>query len=160
MDRKRGVNMHIRKMTIGDYEKLYDIWLKSGNVLNEIDDSKAGLEKYLLRNPDTCFVAEENGEIIGSIMSGHDGRRGYIQHTSVLASERRKGVGAALVNRAVEALKKEGVIKVALVALAHNESGNKFWEKMGFKDERDIVIYRAKSLVEVKRINDGTDFKF
>jgi len=67
--------MNIRKMSIEDYEQIYDIWLKSGNGLNDIDDSKAGIQKYLTRNPNTCFVAEENGNIIGSIMSGHDGRK-------------------------------------------------------------------------------------
>ena len=130
--------MTIRNMTIDDYEQVYDIWLKSGNVLNEIDDSKTGLEKYLIRNPDTCFVAEDNGNIIGSIMSGHDGRRGYIQHTSVLAPERKKGVGAALVNNAIDALKSEGITKVSLLVFAHNEPGNKFWEKMGFATRTDV----------------------
>ena len=144
-------------MTIDDYDQVYDIWLKSGNGLNDIDDSKAGLEKYLLRNPGTCFIAEENGKIIGSIMSGHDGRRGYIQHTSVLAPERKKGVGTALVNYAVDALKSEGITKVALVVFAHNEPGNKFWEKAGFSTRSDLV-YRDKALIELKRINDEFEF--
>ena len=149
--------MNIRKMTIDDYEQIYNIWLESGNGLNDIDDSKAGIEKYLLRNPNTCYVVENNGNIIGSIMSGHDGRRGYIQHTSVLASERKKGVGKALVNSAVDALKSEGISKIALVVFAHNNPGNKFWEKMGFLTRTDL-IYRNKSLVELKRINDNFEF--
>jgi ribosomal protein S18 acetylase RimI-like enzyme len=148
---------YVRKMTINDYEQIYDIWIKSGNVLNEIDDSKTGLEKYLNRNPNTCFVAENSGKIIGSIMSGHDGRRGYIQHTSVLKSERKKGVGKALVNNAVEALRAEGITKVALVALASNKPGNLFWETMGFTNRKDLV-YRDKMLIEFKAIN--YDFKF
>ena len=149
--------MLIRNMIIEDYEQIYDIWLKSGNVLNDTDDSKAGLEKYLKRNPDTCFVAECNGKIIGSIMSGHDGRRGYIQHTSVLESERKKGIGAALVNAAVEALKAEGIIKIGLFALASNTPGNKFWGRMGFSERNDI-IYRDKKLTDIKEIN--REFKF
>ena len=149
--------MIIRKMTIDDYEQVYDIWLTSGNGLNDIDDSKSGIEKYLRRNPETCFVAEYNGNIVGSILSGHDGRRGFINHTSVLASERKKGVGTALVNAAVEALKSEGITKVALVVFAHNASGNQFWEKAGFKPRNDL-IYRDKALTDLKRIND--DFKF
>ena len=159
MDTKGEDNMQIRTMTIDDYEQVYDIWLKSGNVLNEIDDSKTGLEKYLLRNPDTCFVAEDGGRIIGSIMSGHDGRRGYIQHTSVLKSERKKGVGRALVNSAIDALKSKGIIKVALIALAHNKSGNQFWEKMGFENDNG-VIYRTKTLTEVTRVCNENGFNF
>lgn len=149
--------MQIRKMTIDDYEQVYDIWLKSGNGLNDIDDSKCGIEKYLRRNPDTCFVAENGMKIIGSILSGHDGRRGYISHTSVLASERKKGVGTALVNTAIDALKSEGITKVSLLVFTHNTPGNKFWDKRGFKLRND-ALYRDKAIIEVKRINDGFNF--
>jgi len=150
--------MQIRKMIIDDYEQVYDIWLKSGNGLNDIDDSKAGIKKYLLRNPNTCFVAEENGKIIGSIMSGHDGRRGFIGHTAVIESERKKGIGTILVNKTLDALKSEGITKVALLVFTQNQLGNKFWEKVGFTTRND-VIYRNKSIIEVKRINDDFNFK-
>ena len=149
--------MQIRKMTIDDYGQVYDIWLKSGNGLNDVDDTRAGIEKFLRRNPDTCFAAVDGGKIIGTILSGHDGHRGRISHTAVLESERKKGIGTALVNAAVDALKAEGITKVNLLVFAHNAPGNKFWMKMGFNDRSD-VIYRDKVLLEVKRINDG--FKF
>ncbi|MCL2157773.1 MAG: GNAT family N-acetyltransferase [Oscillospiraceae bacterium] len=149
--------MQIRKMTPGDYEQAYELWLESGNGLNDIDDSKSGIEKHLKRNPNTCFVAEENGKIIGAIMSGHDGRRGFIGHTAVIASERKRGIGTALANKAIEALKAEGITKVALLVFIDNGTGNKFWEKLGFNTRSD-VIYRDKPLIETKRINDG--FKF
>jgi len=150
--------MIIRKMTIDDYEQVYDIWLKSGNGLNDVDDSKAGIQKYLNRNPNTCFVAESDGKIIGSVLGGHDGRRGFINNMSVLASERKKGVGTALVNAVVDALKSEGITKVALVVFAHNTPGNAFWEKRGFKVRNDLV-YRDKALATLRRINDGFDFR-
>ncbi|MCL2373080.1 MAG: GNAT family N-acetyltransferase [Defluviitaleaceae bacterium] len=150
--------MNIRKMSIEDYEQIYDIWLISGNGLNDIDDSKAGIQKYLTRNPNTSFVAEENGNIIGSIMSGHDGRRGYIQHISVLPSKRNKCIGTLLVNSAIEALESDGITKVALVSFTHNNPGNNFWDKMGFWIRNDL-FYRDKSLIELKRINDGFDFQ-
>ena len=149
--------MHIRKMTIDDYEQVYDIWLKSGNGLNDTDDTKAGIEKFLRRNPETCFVAENDGNIIGTVLSGHDGHRGRISHTAVIAPERKKGVGTALVNAALDALKSEGITKVTLLVFAHNEPGNKFWKNIGF-NERSDVVYRDKTLIEVKRIND--EFKF
>ena len=150
--------MIIRKMIIADYEQAYDIWLKSGNGLNDIDDSRAGIEKFLRRNPETCFVAENDGNIIGAILSGHDGHRGRIGHTAVLASERKKGIGTALVNAALDALKSEGITKVTLLVFAHNAPGNAFWEKTGFK-LRDDLVYRDKALTELARINDGFDFE-
>ena len=85
--------MQIRNMLINDYEKVYDLWINTpGMGLNDIDDSREGIEKYLLRNPTTCFVAEKEGSIVGVILSGHDGRRGFIHHTAVCVSARSKGI--------------------------------------------------------------------
>ena len=74
----------IRKMLAADYEQAYILWLNTpGMGLNNIDDSKEGIEKILHRNPNTCFVAEQNNKLAGAILSGHDGRRGYIYHLAV-----------------------------------------------------------------------------
>lgn len=138
--------MNIRKMTINDYEDVYELWTNtSGMGMRSMDDSKEGIEKYLNRNPETCFVAEGENEIVGVILSGHDGRRGYIYHTSVKEEARNYGVGKALVNAAMEALRQEGINKVALVAFSTNELGNSFWEAQGFEERKDLV-YRNKSL--------------
>ena len=143
----------LRVMQIEDYEKVYDLWINTvGMGLNTTDDSKEGIEKYLLRNPNTCFVAEENGELIGVIMSGHDGRRGFIHHTTVRAEYRRKGIGKELVDSALAALEKEGIHKVALVAFEKNVLGNTFWEKIGFTVRNDLV-YRNKNIHELERID-------
>ena len=147
------MKMQIRKMTINDYDGVYRLWLNTpGMGLNTSDDSKEGIEKYLLRNPDTCFVAEKEGEIAGVIMSGHDGRRGYIHHTAVKSSERAQGVGRMLVENAMAALKKEGINKVALVVFDDNETGNSFWEKIGFA-ARDDLVYRNKNINQLTRID-------
>lgn len=143
----------IRIMQIEDYEKVYDLWINTvGMGLNTTDDSREGIEKYLLRNPNTCFVAEENGELIGVIMSGHDGRRGFIHHTTVRAEYRGKGIGKELVASALTALEKEGIHKVALVAFEKNVLGNTFWEKVGFTARNDLV-YRNKNIHELERID-------
>jgi ribosomal protein S18 acetylase RimI-like enzyme len=119
---------------------------------NDIDDSREGIERYLKRNPWTSFVAEASGEIIGSIMCGHDGRRGYIHHTCVDSRFRRNGIGARLVEAALGALKEEKVSKAALVVFASNEGGSAFWESMGFTTRPDLN-YRNRALVELKRID-------
>lgn len=145
--------MLIRNMTINDYEAIYDMWIHTpGMGLNDLDDSKDGIEKYLKRNPDTCFVAEENNRIVGVIMCGHDGRRGFVHHTVVVPEWRKKGLGEKLVYEALEALKREGIHKVALLVFGKNEIGNIFWEKMGFTDRTDI-IYRNKCLSEIVRMD-------
>ncbi len=145
--------MEIRKLTINDYEEIYDLWMSTpGMGLNDIDDSKAGIEKYLKRNPDTCFVAVMYGKIVGVILSGHDGRRGYIYHTAVSIASRNRGIGSALVDAALKALKDKGIHKVALVVFERNEIGNTFWEQKGFSTRGDLN-YKNKALKELNRID-------
>ena len=145
--------MQIRKMAIADYDNIYNLWVSCvGMGLNNLDDSKTGIEIFLKRNPDTCFVAEHENKVVGAIMVGNDGRRGYIYHTSVTPEYQRQGIGSKLVDIAIDALKKQGINKVALVVFAKNKDGNAFWEKQGFTVREDI-IYRNKSLVEMVRID-------
>ncbi len=145
--------MRIRKMLIGDYEKVYALWLSCpGMGLNNLDDSREGTDRFLKRNPDTCFVAEAEGEIIGVILAGSDGRRGYIYHTAVSPAHRRKGVARGLADAALEALRQNGINKAALVVFGRNEAGNAFWEDMGFTAREDLV-YRNKTLTEMIRID-------
>lgn len=143
----------IREMTIEDYDSVYDLWINTpGMGLNETDDSREGIERYLRRNPTTCFVAEEEGKTVGVIMAGHDGRRGYIHHTAVLPEYRNRGIARSLVEHAMDALDKEGINKVALVAFSHNGDGNAFWEKVGFTARGDLV-YRNKNIHDLVRID-------
>lgn len=146
--------MNIRKMMICDYDAVYALWMScAGMGLNNLDDSKDGIDKFLKRNPDTCFVAEIENKVIGVIIVGNDGRRGYIYHTAVNPQYRKQGIGHRLVDTAIQALKQHcGINKVALVVFAHNETGNAFWEKQGFTVREDLV-YRNKSLNEMIRID-------
>ncbi|MDR3173261.1 MAG: GNAT family N-acetyltransferase [Treponema sp.] len=140
--------MNIRNMTIDDYDAVHALWIAApGMGLNDLDDSREGIEKYLKRNPGTCFVAEEGGLILGVILSGHDGRRGYIHHTAVAALYRHRGIGKALLDAALGALRREGIHKAALVAFADNAAGNAFWEKNGFTT-REELIYRNRVITE------------
>jgi len=149
---QKGYDMVIRTMTINDYDLVYSLWLNTPNMgLNNLDDSKDGISTYLKRNPNTCFVAVKDGGIIGVILSGHDGRRGFIYHLAVKQSEQRRGVGTTLVISAMSALEREGINKVALVVMSKNERGNAFWERLGFTTRSDLV-YRNKAIAELTRI--------
>lgn len=143
--------MIIRKMVIDDYEEIYNLWIScSGMGLNNLDDSKNGIEKFLNRNPDTCFAALIDGKIVGTILVGNDGRRGYIYHTAVNPKYQRQGIGAGLVKASLNALKEQGINRVALVVFERNKSGNAFWESMGFS-VRDDLVYRNKTINEFIR---------
>lgn len=145
--------MNYRLMTISDYEAIYNLWINTpGMGLNSVDDSKDGIEKFLKRNSTTCFVAEEDSKIVGVIMAGNDGRRGYIYHTAVLSEFRGQHIAKTLVKKVMTALEKEGITKVALVAFEKNQNGNAFWEKIGFTVRNDL-IYRNKSIAQMERID-------
>ncbi len=145
--------VNIRVMSIDDYDGVYNLWINTpGMGLNTSDDSREGIAKYLKRNPTTSFVAEHEGTIIGVIMAGHDGRRGYIHHTAVLPTYRNQGIAKKLVDSAMSALDEEGINKVALVAFKKNELGNSFWENRGFTN-RDDLIYRNKNIHALDRID-------
>lgn len=145
--------MVIRKMTIQDYDNVYRLWMCcTGMGLNNLDDSREGIEKFLSRNPDTCLVAENGRGIIGAILVGNDGRRGYIYHTAVHPDCRKQGIGNKLVEKAMEELSALGIHKAALVVFARNEPGNSFWERQGFTTRNDLV-YRNKALTQLERID-------
>lgn len=131
-----------RVMTPDDWDGVAKVW-ENHEGTNPVDDSPEGFAKYLRSNPTTSFVAVDDGRIVGTILAGHDGRRGIFHHVSVLEEYRRQGVGKLLVENAVEALRKEGINKVLMVVFRHNENGNDFWEHMGFTVREDLV-YRNK----------------
>ena len=141
----------LRLMTTDDHEQAYALWHGLGGVgLRSLDDSEEGIVKFLYRNPTTCFVAVEDDKIIGTILCGHDGRRGYIYHLAVAEEYRRKGIASQLLLNACEALKKEGIHKAGMLVFKQNEAGNAFWDRYGW-DIRTDVYYRNLSLNEENR---------
>ena len=140
----------VRQVTIEDYDAIYELWNsteQSRCALNPVDDSREGIERYLKRNPNTCFAAVKDGRIIGVILTGHDGRRAIVHHLCVHPDCRRTGVAGQLVALAEEALKKEGIQKVFGLVFKDNEAANAFWEQQGYS-LRTNLNYRNKSLNE------------
>jgi ribosomal protein S18 acetylase RimI-like enzyme len=139
----------IRLFLLDDYEKVYALWEQTDGIgMRNLDDSREGIAKFMQRNPSTCFVYENDGEIVGAIMGGHDGRRGYIYHAVVRTDFRGQGIGIALLNAVCSALEDQGIYRAALVAKRTNESGAAFWKKQGW-EERDDLIYFNKSFNEL-----------
>ena len=138
----------LRQVTMDDYDAILDLWNsteQSRRALNPVDDSREGIERYLKRNPDTCFTAVRGDQVIGVILTGHDGRRGIIHHMCVHPDFRRMGIAARLVSTAEEALKQEGIQKVFCLVFTDNEAANAFWERQGYS-QRTNLNYRNKSL--------------
>ncbi len=129
-------------MTIEDYQGVHDLWMTiKGFAIRSIDDSREGVERFLKRNPATSVVAEENGEIVGSILCGHDGRRGCLYHVCVREDCRMRGIGKSMVVRCMEELEKEKISKVSLIAFTENDIGNAFWKEIGWTKREDLNYY-------------------
>lgn len=132
----------IRAMTIEDYDQLYQLWNRiQGLGIRSIDDSREGIERFLRRNPKNSVVAVEDGRVVGSILCGHDGRRGCFYHVCVEEGYRHRGIGTAMARAAMEQLQKEQINKVTLIAFRRNEIGNLFWNKEGFVHRMDLNYY-------------------
>lgn len=145
--------MTIRVMTMDDYDRVYALWMSCKNMgFNNLDDSREGIARYLARNPAASFVALEGEELVGVILGGHDGRRGFIHHMAAAESHRRRGIGSALVEHCLSALKEEGIHKAALLVFTYNEAGNAFLEKQGFTLREDLN-YRNRALTELIRMD-------
>ena len=135
-------NINIRLMTIEDYEQVKNLWMSiSGFGIRSIDDSYEGIDRFIKRNPDTSIVAEQDGEIVGSILCGHDGRTACFYHVCVRADKRRQGIGKSMAVAAMRQLHSEHVNKISLIAYKHNEVGNQFWHKAGWTLREDINTY-------------------
>lgn len=134
----------IRQMKIEDYEKVHNLWMEiHGFGIRSIDDSKEGVERFIRRNPATSMVAEEDGRIVGSILCGHDGRRGCLYHVCVQENYRKHGIGQKMVAACLEELKKEKINKVNLIAFQKNDVGNHFWQGLGWSYREDVNYYEC-----------------
>lgn len=120
-------DFQIRPMTIEDYDQVYRLWKEiKGFRLRSIDDSREGIERFLKRNPLTSVVAVKDGKIVGDVLCGHDGRQGSFYHVCVHEGCRKQGIGSAMVEYAMDALRKEGINRITLIAFRTNKGGNEF----------------------------------
>ena len=135
-------DFQIRPMTIEDYDQVYALWMSiHGFSIRSIDDSREGVARFLRRNPDTSVVAVADGKVVGAILCGHDGRRGCLYHVCVREEYRMHGIGRAMVVACMNALKKEEISKVSLIAFTANDVGNAFWKRIGWTKREDLNYY-------------------
>ena len=133
--------MKYRTMTVADHAAALKLWQMSAGVNVRSADSYEATERYLLRNPGLSFIAQQDDELVGTIMAGHDGRRGYIQHLAVVAKARGKGVANQLVERCIEALGQAGVAKSHVHVHMGNDNARRFWSKRGWVVRSDVVMF-------------------
>lgn len=129
----------IQEMTIQDYDEVRALWQESEGLLLSEVDSKSIILHFLERNPGLSYVAYDNGQLVGAVLCGHDGRRGYIDQLAVRKSHRRQGIGKALVARCLYNLMRIGIHKWHLFVLEDNRDAIAFWKKLGWAERVELV---------------------
>ncbi len=134
------MTINIHEMSIEDYPEVYRLWEMSEEIGLSKADSPHNIGKFLDRNPGMSFTAWTEGKMIGAVLCGHDGRRGYIHHLMVHPDYRRKGIGQSLVSRCMYALTRIGIQKCHLFVFEDNLDGIKFWESLGWTKRVELTM--------------------
>ena len=132
------MQIEIFEFSMADYKKVLKLWRSCQGIGLSDADSKENIAAYLKRNPALSFVAKNTNEVIGAVLCGHDGRRGYLHHLAVRHDCRNQGVGRALVEKCLLGLKSIGIQKCHLFIFNTNNSGIRFWKKIGWHYRNDL----------------------
>ena len=133
--------MMIRPMTKEDYDEIFAMWqITTKRALSKADE-RSQMERYLDRNPGMSQVAVVDGKIVGTVLAGHDGRRGFIHHMAVLPEYRRRRIGHRLAEKAIEMITNDGIDKTHIFCYRNNETGQNFWKNFGFKKRKDVFVF-------------------
>ena len=131
--------MTIKDFRLEDYSAVFELWKKAGLVTRPGDDL-SDIKLKLERDPDLFLLAEEHGEIVGSIMGAWDGRRGWIYHLAVRPDRQRKGIGKALVAELEYRLRKKGAKKVNAQIYRSNHRSLDFFKAAGYQSQPELVM--------------------
>ena len=133
--------MLIRTVDIADYEALTAFWQTVPGVRLVDADSHPAIDRYLRRNPGMSFLAEDKDEIVGSVFTGHDGRRGYLFHFAVAPNYRDFKLARELLKRSFEALQAEGISRCFGFILSGNDRAHTLAELTGWEPVTEFDVY-------------------
>jgi ribosomal protein S18 acetylase RimI-like enzyme len=140
-------SIRLRSFRLADYDEVHALWKKTEGIgLNESDGREA-VGRYLKRNLGLSLVATSGNRVIGAVLCGHDGRRGYLHHLAVARRWRRQGVGRKLVTACLENLDREGIPKCNLFLFASNIPGKLFWRHLGWNVRGDLRLVQRGTAV-------------
>jgi ribosomal protein S18 acetylase RimI-like enzyme len=135
----------IEPMTLDDYDDVLALWQSVEGVgLHLADaDSREGIAAYLLRNPEMSLVAREDTRVVGAVLCGHDGRRGYLHHLAVHTDYRGQGIGCEMMQTCLASLSEAGLVKCTIMVYTDNTDGQAFWEKHGWWKRDNLLCMQT-----------------
>jgi ribosomal protein S18 acetylase RimI-like enzyme len=135
------MSIAVARFDAAHYGQARVLWEQCEGIrLHDDCDSYEAIAAYLERNPGLSFVALEDGEMVGAVLCGHDGRRGYIHHLAVAPRARGKGIGRMLVERGLAQLRELGISRCHIFIVNDNAEGIRFWERIGWRRRADVSI--------------------
>lgn len=135
------MSVQIKPMTINHYDEIFAMWQITSKRALSNADQRDEIERYLKRNKGLSQIAVVDGKIVGTVLAGHDGRRGFIHHMAVMPQYRRKGIAKSMATTAIEKLAEEGIVKTHIFTYCDNNAGQSFWSSLGFEKREDIFVY-------------------
>ena len=132
------MKLKISELTIESYERVFDLWNRCDGIGLGDSDTKENIALFLKRNPGMSCIAKMGDTLVGAVLAGHDGRRGYIYHLAVSANHRQQGIGRMLVAHCIGRLKTAGISKCHIFMFTDNAAGKKFWDAAGWSCRNDI----------------------
>ncbi len=130
----------IHPFSLDHYDAVFTLWKECEGIGLSQADSCESIQRYLERNPGMSFVATSGDALVGAVLGGHDGRRGYIHHLAVHPNYRRRALGHRLVGQCLASLAREGIQKCHLFIMNHNQAGIAFWKSIGWTPRNDISV--------------------
>lgn len=124
-----------------DYEPVFRLWQQAGEGIHlRKSDEPKEIQKKLTRDADLFLVAENDGEIIGAVLGGFDGRRGLMYHLAVSKAHRKKGIGSKLVEELEKRLRDKGCLRYYLLVTRNNLEAIHFYEQRGWKKMDEYIL--------------------
>jgi ribosomal protein S18 acetylase RimI-like enzyme len=133
------LKVQIQEFQINDYNVVLELWNEAGLVIRPGDDLR-GVRMKLLRDPDLFLLARLEGEVVGCIIGGWDGRRGWVYHLAVKPSYQRRGIAAALLSEVERRLVGKGAKKINAQIYQSNAKSLKFFKARGYEIHPDLVM--------------------
>ena len=132
--------IEVSPMTPTDYDVALALWQGLEGIGLSEADSREAIEAFLTRHPGLSLVARDGKQLVGAVLCGHDGRRGYLYHLAVARAHREHGIGRRLVELCLARLAAAGIQKCHIFVHADNQAGAQFWRHLGYSERTDLKI--------------------
>ncbi len=124
-----------------DYPTVYALWSAAGPGIHvRSSDDPDQIASKLERDPDLFLLAELDGQVVGTVLGGFDGRRGMVYHLAVTEAYRQRGIGTALMDELEARLRQKGCLRYYLLVTNDNLDAMRFYQTRGW-EEMDLHIY-------------------